>query len=61
MNTHISYEYIYSGTLNIDSPTYTKRKADTELYESLKAGKFCYVFNSRKTGKSESRTTYVKF
>ncbi|BAZ16758.1 WD-40 repeat protein [Calothrix sp. NIES-4071] len=55
MNTQIPYEYIYSGTLNIDSPTYTKRKADTQLYENLKAGKFCYVFNSRKTGKSSLR------
>lgn len=55
MNALIPYEYIYSGTLSIDSPTYTKRKADTELYESLKAGKFCYVFNSRKTGKSSLR------
>ncbi|RUT04394.1 hypothetical protein DSM106972_046220 [Dulcicalothrix desertica PCC 7102] len=55
MNIQIPYEYIYSGTLSLDSPTYTKRKADTELYESLKAGKFCYVFNSRKTGKSSLR------
>ena len=52
MNTSIPYEYVYQGTLDLNSPTYTKRKADDELHEALKAGEFCYVFNARKMGKS---------
>jgi hypothetical protein len=60
MNAPKPYEYVYSGTLDLDSPTYTIRKADTELYETLKAGKFCYVFNSRKTGKSSLRVQTMR-
>ncbi|WP_414589151.1 AAA-like domain-containing protein, partial [Scytonema sp. PCC 10023] len=60
MDTQIPYEYVYSATLDINSPTYTKRKADTELYEALKAGRFCYVFNSRKTGKSSLRVQIMR-
>ena len=52
MDTPIPYEYVYQGTLDVNSPTYTKRKADDELHEALKAGEFCYVFNARKMGKS---------
>ncbi|MCU0534616.1 MAG: AAA-like domain-containing protein [Hydrococcus sp. Prado102] len=47
--------YTFEGTLPENNPTYIKRKADDELYEGLKAKKFCYVFNSRKTGKSSLR------
>ncbi len=47
--------YIFSGSLPEDATTYVTRKADTQLYEGLKAGKFCYVLNSRQTGKSSLR------
>ena len=51
----MAYEYIFEATLPVDSPTYIKRRADDQLYEGLKAGKFCYIFNSRKSGKSSLR------
>ncbi|MGB3638459.1 MAG: AAA-like domain-containing protein, partial [Rivularia sp. (in: cyanobacteria)] len=49
------HEYIFSGSLPDNASTYVKREADDELYEALQQGKFCYVLNSRQTGKSSLR------
>jgi hypothetical protein len=54
------YKYIFSGTLPEDTPTYIERQADEELYQQLKAKQFCYVFNSRKMGKSSLRVRVMR-
>jgi len=47
-----SYKYQVGGSLPPDAPTYVKRQADEDFYQSLKSGKFCYVLTSRQMGKS---------
>jgi WD40 repeat protein len=49
------YEYHIGGSLPVDALSYVTRQADSELYKSLSAGKFCYVLNSRQMGKSSLR------
>jgi WD40 repeat protein len=44
--------YQVGGSLTNDAPSYVARKSDTDLYEALKRGEFCYVLNSRQMGKS---------
>ncbi|QLE52603.1 hypothetical protein FD724_31895 (plasmid) [Nostoc sp. C057] len=48
-------QYIFSGSLPENASTYVIREADAQLYEGLKARKFCYVLNSRQSGKSSLR------
>lgn len=51
--------YKYSGALT-DRDPYVVRQADEDLYRSVKNGEFCYVFNSRKMGKTSLVVRSIK-
>ncbi len=55
MTTNSTYSYHVGGSVPIDAPCYVMRQADSDFYQSLKAGEFCYVLNSRQMGKSSLR------
>jgi ABC-type branched-subunit amino acid transport system substrate-binding protein len=51
-DSSFSSGYKLGAALEFNDPTYVRRDADDQLYQALKQGKYCYVFNSRQTGKS---------
>ncbi|MBD2612085.1 AAA-like domain-containing protein [Nostoc punctiforme FACHB-252] len=46
------YQYKVGGGLPKNAPSYVFRKADSQFYQRLKAGDFCFVFNCRQMGKT---------
>ncbi|WP_293079918.1 AAA-like domain-containing protein [Moorena sp. SIO4A1] len=58
--TNQSTIYQVGGSLPQDTTTYALRKADTEIFQALMAGEFCYVLNSRQMGKSSLRVQTMK-
>jgi hypothetical protein len=44
--------YVSGGTLRPDAPSYVERQADSDLFQALQHGEFCYALTSRQMGKS---------
>jgi WD40 repeat protein len=52
MSTTADSFYVTGGTLRQDALSYVERRADTELFEGLQQGQYCYVLTARQMGKS---------
>ncbi|BBC26649.1 SAV_2336 N-terminal domain-related protein [Pseudanabaena sp. ABRG5-3] len=50
--SNLNFKYLVGGALPANAPSYIERKCDRDLYDLLKNGKYCYVFNSRQMGKT---------
>ncbi|MDF5723242.1 MAG: AAA-like domain-containing protein [Rhizonema sp. PD37] len=55
-----NHEYKVGGSLGEKAPSYVVRQTDSELYRWLKAGEFCYLFNSRQMGKTSLLVRVMK-
>lgn len=49
------FDYQVGGCLTMGAPTYVVRQADRQLYQALRRGQYCYIFNARQMGKSSLR------
>lgn len=52
--------YQVGGSLSEEASTYVVRQADSQLYQGLKAGQFCYLLNCRQMGKSSLRVQTMR-
>lgn len=52
--------YQVGGSLSEEASTYVIRQADSQLYQGLKAGQFCYLLNCRQMGKSSLRVQTMR-
>lgn len=52
MTSQHMYQFQVGGSLRANAPSYIARQADQKLYNALRDGEFCYIFNSRQMGKS---------
>jgi hypothetical protein len=50
---------VIGGSVGVGEACYIERKADQDLYESLKRGECCCIFNSRQMGKSSLRVHMI--
>jgi len=44
--------FVAGGAMSREARSYVERRADNDLYESLRRGEFCYVLTSRQMGKT---------